>query len=197
MHWVPDPHQNQVKTNPDCLKIESPLKKERQRQLQNSLIQRKAPSRWTKKRKEKKTGRERKRTRGRKEGRKDMDISPCSSVAGLPMSPLSPSLLFLFRLFLCPSFFSFFSTWSQSEHKDAPKRYQGQWGSSRGTEGRRKRARARKRLEMHEEDCVTGRRGFRVWGKILDTSTTLGTTTVAVWTRKPNSRIVVVSSFAT
>jgi hypothetical protein len=50
---------------------------------------------------------------------------------------------------------------------------------------------------MHEEDCVTGRRGFRVWGKILDTSTTLGTTTVAVWTRKPNSRIVVVSSFAT
>ncbi len=27
-------------------------------------------------------------------------------------------------------------------------------------------------LKMHEEDCVTGRRGFRVWGKILDASTT-------------------------
>jgi hypothetical protein len=47
-------------------------------------------------------------------------------------------------------------------------------------DGRREGVRARKRLEMHEEDCVTGRRGFRVWGKILDASTTLGTTTVAV-----------------
>jgi hypothetical protein len=58
---------------------------------------------------------ESKKRRGKKEneleeGRKDIDISPCSSIAGLPISPLSPSLLFLFRLFLCSSFFSFFST---------------------------------------------------------------------------------------
>lgn len=201
MHWVRHSQQNKTrwKQIPIVWKLSVPWKRNVKDNCKTVSYSEKHIRDEPRKGKKKK-GRGKKENEleeGRKEGRKDTDISPCSSIAGLPISPLSPSLLFLFRLFLCSSFFSFFSTWSQSEHKDAPRRYQRQWGSSRGTDGRKEGVRARKRLEMHEEGNVTGRRGFRVWGKILDASTTLGTTTVAVWTRKPNSWTVVVSSFAT